>query len=153
MHEAWEHILTCVSRYEHLRFLGEGAPSGTTLFAFPQNETEKAKQVKSTILPILRNKGPERLQNAAALRGSYDSAAIDGSSGLTSEQRSNLVTNLSLLEQVGSEEINRIFTSSQKLNSEAIIDFVKALCKISLEELGSSSDPRVFSLTKIVEIA
>ncbi|KAL0425869.1 UNVERIFIED_CONTAM: Brefeldin A-inhibited guanine nucleotide-exchange protein 2 [Sesamum radiatum] len=56
-----------------------------------------------------------------------------------------------MLEQVG--EVNRIFIRSQKLNSEAIIDFVKALCKVSMDELRSTSDPRVFSLTKIVEIA
>lgn len=65
----------------------------------------------------------------------------------------NLVSNLNMLEQVGSFEMNRIFTGSQRLNSEAIIAFVKALCKVSMEELCSTSIPRVFSLTKIVEIA
>lgn len=85
--------------------------------------------------------------------GSYDSAGIGGNAsvGITPEQVNNLVSNLSLLEQVG--EMNQIFTRSQKLNSEAVIDFVKALCKVSIEELRSASDPRVFSLTKIVEIA
>ncbi|MBA0795411.1 hypothetical protein Gohar_006275 [Gossypium harknessii] len=88
------------------------------------------------------------------MRGSYDSAGIGGNTGtITSEQMNNLVSNLDMLEQVGSSEMNRIFTRSQKLNSEAIIDFVKALCKVSMEELRSTSDPRVFSLTKIVEIA
>jgi brefeldin A-inhibited guanine nucleotide-exchange protein len=89
------------------------------------------------------------------LRGSYDSAGIGGNAAgaVTSEQMNNLVSNLNKLEQVGSSEMNRIFTRSQKLNSEAIIDFVKALCKVSVEELRSASDPRVFSLTKIVEIA
>ncbi|KAG6403260.1 hypothetical protein SASPL_135477 [Salvia splendens] len=46
-----------------------------------------------------------------------------------------------------------MLTLSQKLNSEAIVDFVKALCKVFMDELRSTSDPRVFSLTKIVEIA
>lgn len=148
--------MTCVSRFEHLHLLGEGAPPDATFFSFPQNETEKAKQSKSTILPVLKKKGPGRLQYAAAavMRGSYDGAGVGGSaSGVTSEQMSNLVTNLNMLEQVGSSEMNRIFTRSQKLNSEAIIDFVKALCKVSMDELRSTSDPRVFSLTKIVEIA
>ncbi|XP_071724366.1 LOW QUALITY PROTEIN: brefeldin A-inhibited guanine nucleotide-exchange protein 2-like [Rutidosis leptorrhynchoides] len=156
LQEAWEHILTCVSRFEHLHLLGEGAPPDATFFAFPQNESEKSKQGKSTTLPVLKKKGPGRLQYAAAavMRGSYDSAGIGGkSSGVTSEQMNNLVSNLNMLEQVGSVEMNRIFTRSQKLNSEAILDFVKALCKVSMEELRSTSDPRVFSLTKIVEIA
>ncbi|KAI9399788.1 hypothetical protein POPTR_002G149200v4 [Populus trichocarpa] len=157
LQEAWEHILTCVSRFEHLHLLGEGAPPDATFFAFPQNNSEKSKQSKSTILPVLKKKGPGRMQHAAAsvLRGSYDSAGIGGNAAgaVTSEQMNNLVSNLNKLEQVGSSEMNRIFTRSQKLNSEAIIDFVKALCKVSVEELRSASDPRVFSLTKIVEIA
>ncbi|OMO78597.1 SEC7-like protein [Corchorus capsularis] len=157
LQEAWEHILTCVSRFEHLHLLGEGAPPDATFFAFPQNESEKSKQTKSAVLPVLKKKGPGRIQYAAAavMRGSYDSAGIGGNTAgaVTSEQMNNLVSNLNMLEQVGSSEMNRIFTRSQKLNSEAIIDFVKALCKVSMEELRSTSDPRVFSLTKIVEIA
>ncbi|CAL5331454.1 unnamed protein product [Camellia sinensis] len=155
LQEAWEHILTCVSRFEHLHLLGEGAPPDATFFAIPQNDFEKSKQAKSNILPVLKKKGPGRIQYAAAAvrRGSYDSAGIGGNAagGITTEQVNNLVSNLNMLEQVG--EMNRIFSRSQKLNSEAIIDFVKALCKVSMEELRSTSDPRVFSLTKIVEIA
>lgn len=147
--------MTCVSRFEHLHLLGEGAPPDATFFALNQNELDKSKQGKSNILPVLKKKGPGKIQYAAAAmrRGSYDSAGVGGnaSGGLTSEQMNNLVSNLNMLEQVG--EMNRIFTRSQKLNSEAIIDFVKALCKVSMEELRSPSDPRVFSLTKIVEIA
>ncbi|CAN4125810.1 unnamed protein product [Withania somnifera] len=155
LQEAWEHILTCVSRFEHLHLLGEGAPPDAIFFALPQNEFEKSKQAKSHILPVLKKKGPGKIQSAASAmrRGSYDSAGIGGSAsaGITSDQMNNLVSNLNMLEQVG--EMNRIFTRSQKLNSEAIVDFVKALCKVSMEELRSTSDPRIFSLTKIVEIA
>ncbi|MQL98964.1 hypothetical protein Taro_031671 [Colocasia esculenta] len=157
LQEAWEHILTCVSRFEHLHLLGEGAPPDATFFALPQTELDKTKQGKSSVLPVLKNKGPGRIQHAAATvrRGSYDSAGVGGhASGIvTTEQISNLVTNLNMLEQVGPSDMNRIFTRSQKLNSEAVVDFVKALCKVSMEELRSTSDPRVFSLTKLVEIA
>ncbi|KAJ4956904.1 hypothetical protein NE237_013687 [Protea cynaroides] len=153
LQEAWEHILTCVSRFEHLHLLGEGAPPDATFFAIPQNELEKSRQAKSTILPLLKKKGPGRIQyaGAAARRGSYDSAGVGGhaSGVVTSEQISNLVSNLNMLEH---SEMNRIFTRSQRLNNEAIVDFVKALCKVSIEELRSTSNPRVFSLTKIVEI-
>lgn len=157
LQEAWEHILTCVSRFEHLHLLGEGAPPDATFFAAPQNDSEKSRQaLKSSVLPVLRRKGPGRLQYAAAAarRGSYDSAGVGGHAAgvVTTEQMNNLVTNLNMLEQIGSFETNRIFTRSQRLNSEAIVDFVKALCKVSMEELRSPTDPRVFSLTKIVEI-
>ncbi|GAB2271567.1 Brefeldin A-inhibited guanine nucleotide-exchange protein 2 [Dionaea muscipula] len=155
LQEAWEHILTCLSRFEHLHLLGEGAPPDATFFAISQNDLEKSRQGKSTMLPVLKKKGVGKLQYAAAAvrRGSYDSVGGNVSGMVTSEQMNNLVSNLNMLEQVGSAEMNRIFTRSQKLNSEAIIDFVKALCKVSMEELRSASDPRVFSLTKIVEIA
>lgn len=155
LQDAWEHILTCVSRFEHLHLLGKGAPPDATFFAVNQNESEKSKQTKSNILPVLKKKGAGRMQQAAAAtrRGSYDSAGIGGntSAGITPEQVNNLVSKLNMLEQVG--EMNCIFIRSKKLNSEAIVDFVKALCKVSTEELRSTSDPRVFSLTKIVEIA
>ncbi|CAM6091423.1 unnamed protein product [Calypogeia fissa] len=158
LQEAWEHILTCVSRFEHLHLIGEGAPPDATFFAAPQSESERRQSIKTPALPVLRRKaGGSRLQYAAAAarRGSYDSAGVGGGSAgvITTEQMNNLVSNLNMLEQIGSFEMSKIFTRSQRLNSEAIVDFVKALCKVSMEELRYTSEPRVFSLTKIVEIA
>ncbi|CAL4921758.1 unnamed protein product [Urochloa decumbens] len=148
LQEAWEHILTCVSRFENLHLVGEGAPPDATFFALQQPDIDKSKQAKSSILPVLKKKAPNA--TSSSKRGSYDSAGVGGkASGV--DQMNNEVT--SLLEQVGMAEMNRVFVRSQKLNSEGIIDFVKALCKVSMEELRSASDPRVFSLTKIVEIA
>lgn len=48
--------------------------------------------------------------------------------------------------------VDRIFTGSLRLDGNAIVDFVKALCHVSLDELNSSQ-PRMFSLQKIVEIS
>eukprot|EP00850_Spirogloea_muscicola_P010395 SM000061S19222 [mRNA] locus=s61:207593:216818:+ [translate_table: standard] len=154
LQDAWEHILTCVSRFEHLHLIGEGAPPDAAFFAAPQLEVEKKQALK---VPALRRKIPGKLQYAAAAarRGSYDSAGVGGQGAgvVTPEQMSNLVVNLNMLEQIGSFEVSRIFARSERLNSEAIVDFVQALCKVSLEELRSPTDPRVFSLTKIVEIS
>eukprot|EP00057_Strongylocentrotus_purpuratus_P021387 XP_011675861.1 PREDICTED: brefeldin A-inhibited guanine nucleotide-exchange protein 1-like [Strongylocentrotus purpuratus] len=49
--------------------------------------------------------------------------------------------------------VDRIFTSSTRLDGDAIVDFVEALCQVSMEELQSPNGPRMFSLTKIVEIS
>ncbi|ESN92223.1 hypothetical protein HELRODRAFT_157983 [Helobdella robusta] len=49
--------------------------------------------------------------------------------------------------------VDRIFTGSIKLDGDAIVEFVKALCSVSVEELSSVSHPRMFSLQKIVEIS
>ncbi|XP_055601135.1 brefeldin A-inhibited guanine nucleotide-exchange protein 1 [Uranotaenia lowii] len=48
--------------------------------------------------------------------------------------------------------VDRIFTGSIRLDGDAIVDFVKALCQVSLDEL-TRPQPRMFSLQKIVEIS
>lgn len=156
LQESWEHILTCLSRFEHLQLLGEGAPSDASFFTTSGVDTDE-KIMKSSGFPSLKKKGT--LQNpavAAVVRGgSYDSTSLGANTpGLvTVEQINNFISNLNLLDQIGNFELNHIFAHSQRLNSEAIVAFVKALCKVSMSELQSPSDPRVFSLTKIVEVA
>jgi hypothetical protein len=39
-----------------------------------------------------------------------------------------------------------VFNNSVYLDGESILDFVTALCKLSEEELGNQSNPRVFCL-------
>ncbi|CAI9756430.1 unnamed protein product [Fraxinus pennsylvanica] len=156
LQEAWEHILTCLSRFEHLQLLGEGAPSDASFFTALNAEAED-KTLKSASFSSLKKKGT--LQNPAMVAvvrgGSYDSTSHGvNSPGLVSpEQINNFVSNLYLLDQIGNFELNHIFAHSQRLNSEAIVAFVKALCHVSISELQSPTDPRVFSLTKIVEVA
>ncbi|XP_038056628.1 brefeldin A-inhibited guanine nucleotide-exchange protein 2-like [Patiria miniata] len=49
--------------------------------------------------------------------------------------------------------VDRIFTGSTRLDGDAIVDFVQALCQVSMEELQATNTCRMFSLTKIVEIS
>ena len=42
---------------------------------------------------------------------------------------------------------------SDRLDSEAIVEFVRALVAVADEELAPVATPRVYSLTKIVEIS
>ncbi|KAI3969634.1 hypothetical protein MKX01_020195 [Papaver californicum] len=151
LQEAWEHILTCLSRFEHLQLLGEGAPSDASFLTASRSETEEKMQKSA------KGKG-SALQNSAVIAvvrgGSYDSATVGVNSGpVTPEQIHHFISNLNLLDQIGNFELNHIFAHSPRLNSEAIVAFVKALCKVAIVELQSPIDPRVFSLTKIVEIA
>ena len=48
--------------------------------------------------------------------------------------------------------LDRIFSHSSQLSAEAIIIFVEQLCIISRREMTSSTDARIFSLQKIVEV-
>ncbi|KAG9144559.1 hypothetical protein Leryth_010773 [Lithospermum erythrorhizon] len=156
LQEAWEHILTCLSRFEHLQLLGEGAPSDASYLTTSNGEIEE-RTLKTASISSMKKKGT--IQNpavAAVVRGgSYDSTSVGiNSQGLvTPEQMNTFISNLNLLDQIGNFELNHIFAHSQRLNSEAIVAFVKALCKVSMSELQSPTDPRVFSLTKIVEVA
>ncbi|GJM90484.1 hypothetical protein PR202_ga06766 [Eleusine coracana subsp. coracana] len=92
---------------------------------------------------------------AAVRGGSYDSTTAKNNASplVTTEQINNFISNINLLDQIGIFELNHIFAHSQRLNSDAIVAFVKALCKVSMTELQSPTDPRIFCLTKIVEIA
>uniref|UniRef100_A0A914LSY1 SEC7 domain-containing protein n=1 Tax=Meloidogyne incognita TaxID=6306 RepID=A0A914LSY1_MELIC len=63
----------------------------------------------------------------------------------------------SCLDETSSQDvvvaIDRIFQDSSKLTGDAIIQFVRALCQVSLEELCSPGGPSMFMLQKIVEIS
>ena len=48
--------------------------------------------------------------------------------------------------------VDKIFASTRKLTGDAIVDFVKAICSISHEEL-IQNPPRMYSLSKIVDVA
>jgi len=58
-----------------------------------------------------------------------------------------------LREQLDPALVDRVFTHSANLNSEAIVDFVRNLTQVSENEVYTMNEtPRVFSLQKIVEI-
>ncbi|CAI7780831.1 unnamed protein product [Closterium sp. NIES-53] len=226
LQDAWEHVLTCVSRYEHLHLIGEGAPTDSHFFSAapqlppltqqqrpqpldPQGKRGGGRGVAASVYggggghgvggggqremgagaqrgsaadagtprgqakrfgeggeaPAWKNvSGKMNQVEKLVRRGSYDPQGVitGGPTGvgvgvslshLSPDQVQLLVANLGLLEQVGSDEVSRLFSRSERLNGQAIVEFVKALCKVSLEELRSPTEPRVFSLTKIVEIA
>lgn len=49
---------------------------------------------------------------------------------------------------------DKIFTLSRSLHGDAVVDFVRALCAVSMEELSSNPQaPRKYSLTKTVDIS
>ncbi|CAN1305057.1 Brefeldin A-inhibited guanine nucleotide-exchange protein 1 [Linum perenne] len=157
LQECWEHILTCLSRIEHLQLLGEGAPTDASFLRESNAETDEKALKSMASYPSLKRKGS--LQNPAVMavvRGSsYDSSGrgFNTLGPVTPEQINSFISNLNLLDQIGHYELNHVFANSQMLNSEAIVAFVRALCKVAISELQSPTDPRVFSLTKIVEIA
>lgn len=54
---------------------------------------------------------------------------------------------------LGIAQLRLLLARSDRLDSEAIVEFVRALCAVAQEELRPVASPRVYSLTKIIEIS
>ena len=126
---SWHEILKCISQLELAQLIG--------------NNTSK-KNIHITITP-----------------------AIAAASGLVNNNHLNLLSSATLdnidqkllanIQQQISETVSqniivavdRIFTGSVRLDGDAINDFVRSLCLVSVDEL-SASPPRMYSLQKIV---
>ncbi|XP_063064003.1 brefeldin A-inhibited guanine nucleotide-exchange protein 2 [Engraulis encrasicolus] len=132
---SWHEILRCISQLELAQLIGTGVKtryiSGVvreregSLKGFPSGTEE--------FMPL----------GLGSLVGGQDRrqmAHIQESVGETSSQ-SVVVA------------VDRIFTGSTRLDGNAIVDFVRWLCAVSMDELASAHQPRMFSLQKIVEIS
>ncbi|XP_028850185.1 brefeldin A-inhibited guanine nucleotide-exchange protein 2 isoform X2 [Denticeps clupeoides] len=132
---AWHEILRCISQLELAQLIGTGVKaryiSGVVrdrdagIKGFPVAGEEFMPLGLGTLVG-----GPDRRQMAH----------LQESVGETSSQ-SVVVA------------VDRIFTGSTRLDGNAIVDFVRWLCAVSMDELASALQPRMFSLQKIVEIS
>ena len=93
----------------------------------------------------------ERLQLLASGAQSDADVFLQRSS-VSDKNDSDLKNSFHLLRQIEPSLVDRIFTRSATLNSEAIVDFVDHICAVSRSELENAESPRVFCLQKIVEI-
>uniref|UniRef100_A0A4W6BQC5 ARF guanine nucleotide exchange factor 2 n=1 Tax=Lates calcarifer TaxID=8187 RepID=A0A4W6BQC5_LATCA len=122
---SWHEILRCISQLELAQLIGTGV---------------KTRYISG----VVRDKeGGIKGLPSGNLVGSQDKrqmAHIQESVGETSSQ-SVVVA------------VDRIFTGSTRLDGNAIVDFVRWLCAVSMDELASAHQPRMFSLQKIVEIS
>uniref|UniRef100_A0A8C1B9A4 ARF guanine nucleotide exchange factor 1 n=1 Tax=Cyprinus carpio carpio TaxID=630221 RepID=A0A8C1B9A4_CYPCA len=132
---SWHEILKCISQLELAQLIGTGV---------------KARYISGTvrgkegfITSTKEQMSDEYLGLGQSVRGNVDRkqiASIQESIGETSSQ-SVVVA------------VDRIFTGSIRLDGNAIVDFVRWLCAVSMDELASPTHPRMFSLQKIVEIS
>ena len=126
--KSWMEILKCISQLELAQLIGTGVK---TRFITGQSSMQGHHTSHDGFESELLSKGRIDSKTMATLQESM---------GETSSQ-SVVVA------------VDRIFTGSVKLDGDAVVEFVRALCAVSLEELGSSSHPRMFSLQKLVEIS
>uniref|UniRef100_A0A670IWM1 ARF guanine nucleotide exchange factor 2 n=1 Tax=Podarcis muralis TaxID=64176 RepID=A0A670IWM1_PODMU len=129
---SWHEILKCISQLELAQLIGTGVK--TRYLSGSGREREGS-------LKGFTSGGEEFMGNFVG--GGVDRrqiASIQESVGETSSQ-SVVVA------------VDRIFTGSTRLDGNAIVDFVRWLCAVSMDELASPHHPRMFSLQKIVEIS
>uniref|UniRef100_A0A7M4ERG5 ARF guanine nucleotide exchange factor 2 n=1 Tax=Crocodylus porosus TaxID=8502 RepID=A0A7M4ERG5_CROPO len=133
---SWHEILKCISQLELAQLIGTGVKtrylsgSGREREGSIKSYTSGSEEFMSLGLGNLVGGGVDKRQMAS----------IQESVGETSSQ-SVVVA------------VDRIFTGSTRLDGNAIVDFVRWLCAVSMDELASPHHPRMFSLQKIVEIS
>lgn len=129
---SWHEILKCISQLELAQLIGTGV---------------KPRYISGTVRnregSFTGTKDQASDEFVGLVGGNVDwkqMASIQESIGETSSQ-SVVVA------------VDRIFTGSTRLDGNAIVDFVRWLCAVSMDELVSPTHPRMFSLQKIVEIS
>uniref|UniRef100_A0A8D3CCL7 ARF guanine nucleotide exchange factor 1 n=1 Tax=Scophthalmus maximus TaxID=52904 RepID=A0A8D3CCL7_SCOMX len=125
---SWHEIMKCISQLELAQLIGTGV---------------KARYISGTVRSKEGFLMFESSLLCSVVGGTVDRkqiASIQESIGETSSQ-SVVVA------------VDRIFTGSTRLDGNAIVDFVRWLCAVSMDELASPTHPRMFSLQKIVEIS
>ncbi|XP_074144654.1 brefeldin A-inhibited guanine nucleotide-exchange protein 2 isoform X2 [Sminthopsis crassicaudata] len=133
---SWHEILKCISQLELAQLIGTGVKtrylsgSGREKESSLKGYTSAGEEFMGLGLGNLVGGGVDKRQMAS----------IQESVGETSSQ-SVVVA------------VDRIFTGSTRLDGNAIVDFVRWLCAVSMDELASPHHPRMFSLQKIVEIS
>lgn len=132
--KSWLDILRCISQLELAQLIGTGVK--------PQ---------------ILNNNHLQMNSNGSAFGFQFklDSFVPLDSLARSKERESQKISE-SIIEASSQSvvvAVDRIFTASERLDGNAIVDFVRALCKVSSEELANVSNPRMYSLQKIVEIS
>ncbi|KAM3923498.1 brefeldin A-inhibited guanine nucleotide-exchange protein 2 isoform 2-T2 [Leptodactylus fuscus] len=132
---SWHEVLKCVSQLELAQLIGTGVK--TRYISGSGRERESIKSYSA---------GGEEFMG-------HGLGTLVGS-GIDKKQMS------SIQESVGETSsqsvvvaVDRIFTGSTRLDGYAIVDFVRWLCAVSMDELASVHQPRMFSLQKIVEIS
>eukprot|EP00397_Hematodinium_sp_SG-2012_P001747 GEMP01001752.1.p1 GENE.GEMP01001752.1~~GEMP01001752.1.p1 ORF type:complete len:1700 (+),score=348.55 GEMP01001752.1:43-5142(+) len=138
---SWFHVLHCVSQLERLQMAATKAMPDWGYFGDDS-----------------KGKGAQGGSNGASGGAPVASRRVGmGVVGLlkmgADELQMEIVNSESVLTQIDSALIDRLFAKTTQLNSRGIVAFVTELCRISKEELNQPSDPRIFSLQKLVEVA
>ena len=181
--EAWFSVLGCISQLARLHLLSEGLITDDGFFGGNDGQMNGSGAEAGT-----QNEDTDALdgdgRNNVNKRKSVAAAAYKLFYGPSKAEAARQVEESNaeaVMCQIDGDAIDRVFSHSTKLSSEAINDFVRQLCLVSLKELqfgvvrsglrdsslavsnfgnfrsketqSDMAQPRVFSLQKLVEVA
>ncbi|XP_041273717.1 brefeldin A-inhibited guanine nucleotide-exchange protein 2 isoform X2 [Onychostruthus taczanowskii] len=133
---SWHEILKCISQLELAQLIGTG--------------------VKTRYLSGSGREREGSIKGYASAGEEFMSLGLGNLVGSGADKR-HMASIQESVEETSSQSVvvavDRIFTGSTRLDGNAIVDFVRWLCAVSMDELASPHHPRMFSLQKIVEIS
>ncbi|TPX47651.1 hypothetical protein SeMB42_g02638 [Synchytrium endobioticum] len=124
--DTWRDVVVCVSQLEKLQILSGGAGNDNRVSR--SSDDQMSGRRESHVGQRLLEKGKPQME-----------ISVD--------------TSVSMQMTLA---VDHIFTSSVRLSGNAIVEFVRALCLVSWDEITSSSDrehPRMYCLQRLVEIS
>ena len=161
---SWLDILKCISQLELAQMIGTGVKNQYLAAKSPLGgsgggaSSGNGEQSSAFNFSSLGDVLLTPLHAAVSSAGGTVGHAVGGGGGsLGGGSDSQMAAYKENLNEACSQSVvvavDRIFTGSTLLNGDAIVDFVRALCQVSTEELSTQPQPRMFSLTKLVEIS
>ncbi|KAL6762063.1 hypothetical protein V8C86DRAFT_3013062 [Haematococcus lacustris] len=131
-----------------------GGPGPTVVFTMTQFGSG-SRAAAAAVAGIKDGQAVKSINSLAMNEASFKKLNIAGTGGFGKRSANDEFSNIpqDVINSCDSHELSAVFINSDKLNGEAVVAFVRALCCISADELANARSPRVFSLAKIVEIA
>ncbi|KAF5835546.1 hypothetical protein DUNSADRAFT_7245 [Dunaliella salina] len=173
-HTRWIDVLRCLSRWDLLLHVTGHAPPDAGQFSAHERSKQRAREdarsndvdmddPHDSVSSSTMAKGGADLRHMEALVAVESSArklqlgvaagSLAPFSKRTGEDSSMAMVPQDALAACDAATLNGVFLRSNRLDSEAIVVFVRSLCAISSDELRDAKAPRVFTLTKVVEVA
>jgi len=143
--DCWKEVCMCISQLEKLQLLGGSLGMDNPDSASKALAAMEARKPTNNLLP-------------ATIQ-----MVVGSTLNFNKPQFPQKVDHKALAEEFADETgsqtmvvmVDRIFSNSVKLSAHSIVQFVKALCEVSMNEIQSTANskhPRMFSLQKLVEI-
>lgn len=146
LRSSWIQLLTSISQLERLQLIAQGIDQDS----IPDVSAAKLVNRNSTDSPTRASSSFFSLFTSVS-----NTSASQSASNKYHNQQLNANVAALLTKTELEVAIDKVFTNSANLSGDSIVEFTKALTAVSLEEIessGQSTNPRIFSLQKIVDI-